>query len=62
MQELENLENIRQIPSDEIAEQYLIGGLLISNQDWDLIATIVESRDFFYKNNRLIFEAISAFA
>jgi len=44
------------------AEQSLLGGLMLDHQSWDKIADIVSERDFYRKDHRLIFSAISALA
>lgn len=47
------------IPAHNIeAEQYLLGGLLISPNSWDDIADRVDERDFFRAEHKLIFRHI----
>ncbi len=42
------------------AEQSLLGGLLLDNQRWDVIADEISTDDFYSKNHRLIFNAVCA--
>ncbi len=42
------------------AEQSILGGLLINNESWDHIASIVNEEDFYRRDHRLIFKAIQA--
>ncbi|MGE5242261.1 MAG: replicative DNA helicase [Bacteroidota bacterium] len=49
------------VPPQSIeAEQSVLGGLLLDNQSWDRIADIVTADDFYRREHRLIFNAISA--
>jgi hypothetical protein len=43
-----------------LAEQSVLGGLLLDNQSWDRIADIITADDFYRREHRLIFNAISA--
>ncbi len=48
------------VPPNSIeAEQSLIGGLMLDAQAWDKIADVVVSGDFYRKDHRVIFEAIT---
>ena len=49
-------------PQSVEAEQSVIGGLLIDNSCWDQVADIVAPADFYRKEHRLIFEAITHLA
>jgi replicative DNA helicase len=49
-------------PNSVEAEQSLLGGLMQDNEAWDKIADIVVAHDFYRKDHRLIFSAISALA
>ncbi len=40
------------------AEQSILGGLLINNDSWDHIVSIVNEEDFYRRDHRLIFKAI----
>ncbi|HWO99386.1 MAG TPA: replicative DNA helicase [Methylococcus sp.] len=47
------------IPPHSIqAEQAVLGGLLLDNQTWDLVADRVMEEDFYRRDHRLIFRAI----
>jgi len=49
------------VPPQSIdAEQSVLGGLLIDNQRWDAIADKISIDDFYRREHRLIFSAISA--
>jgi len=49
------------VPPQSIeAEQSVLGGLLLENQSWDRIADIITSDDFYRREHRIIFHAISA--
>ncbi|MCU7799859.1 MAG: replicative DNA helicase [gamma proteobacterium symbiont of Lucinoma myriamae] len=45
-------------PHSTDAEQSILGGLLINNESWDHIASIVNEDDFYRRDHRLIFQAI----
>ncbi len=48
------------VPPQSIeAEQSVLGGLLLDNQRWDQIADKISESDFYRKEHRLIFRAIS---
>ncbi|SVE45600.1 uncharacterized protein METZ01_LOCUS498454, partial [marine metagenome] len=49
-------------PNSVEAEQSLLGGLMQDNEAWDKIADLVVAEDFYRKDHRLIFAAISALA
>lgn len=49
-------------PNSGIAEQAVLGGLLIDNETWDRISGIVSKDDFYFKENRRLFHEISALA
>ncbi|MBK3453278.1 replicative DNA helicase [Pseudomonas sp. MF6754] len=44
------------------AEQGVIGGLMLDNSAWDLVADTVSTEDFFRRDHRLIFQAITQLA
>lgn len=49
------------VPPQSIdAEQCVLGGLLLDNQRWDAIADKIQVDDFYRREHRLIFSAISA--
>ena len=49
-------------PHNIEAEQYVIGGLLISNESWDEISDQITSDDFYRFDHRLFFESITGLA
>lgn len=49
-------------PHNIEAEQYVIGGLLISNKSWDRISDKVRGDDFYRFDHRLFFESITGLA
>ena len=55
-------ENLRRLPCSALAEQAVIGGLLIDNDAWEKVAGVVSANDFYFKENRLLFKAIKALA
>ena len=44
------------------AEQSLLGGLMLDHSSWDKIADVVAEQDFYRKDHRLIFAAITSLA
>ncbi|MCL5668601.1 MAG: replicative DNA helicase [Gammaproteobacteria bacterium] len=51
------------IPPHSIeAEQSVLGGLMLDNRSWDYIADLVREEDFYRRDHRLIFRAISSLA
>ena len=49
------------VPPQSIdAEQSVLGGLLLDNQRWDSIADRISVDDFYRREHRLIFSAVSA--
>ncbi|BAU48469.1 DNA helicase [Sulfurifustis variabilis] len=49
------------VPPQSIdAEQSVLGGLLLDNQRWDAIADKISADDFYRREHRVIFNAISA--
>jgi replicative DNA helicase len=44
------------------AEQGVLGGLMLDNAAWDLIAEVVAAQDFFQREHRLIYQAIQSLA
>ena len=51
-------ESLKLPPHSIDAEQSIIGGLLLNNDSWDHIASIVNEEDFYRRDHRLIFKAI----
>jgi len=52
-------ENLRVPPHSIQAEQSLLGGLMLDNEIWDKVADKVAAGDFYRREHRLIFEAVS---
>jgi len=44
------------------AEQGVLGGLLLDNNAWDLIADLLTEEDFFQQQHRILYRAIAALA
>ncbi|RJQ46542.1 MAG: replicative DNA helicase [Gammaproteobacteria bacterium] len=44
------------------AEQSVLGGLMLDNRAWDYIADLVREEDFYRRDHRLIFRAVSSLA
>lgn len=44
------------------AEQSVLGGLMLDNRAWDYIADLVREDDFYRRDHRLIFRAVSSLA
>ena len=51
--------DIKQPPHSEEAEQSVLGGLMLLGKDIDSVLLKLESSDFFIRDNRVIFEAIT---
>ncbi|MBI6854658.1 replicative DNA helicase [Pseudomonas cichorii] len=49
-------------PHSTEAEQGILGGLMLDNDAWDLIADVVTAEDFFRREHKLIFQAIEGLA
>ena len=49
-------------PQDVIAEQSVLGGLMLDNQTWDTIADRVVETDFYRRSHQLIFRKIEELA
>jgi len=51
------------VPPQSIeAEQSVLGGLMLDNTAWDIVADLIDEDDFYRKDNRLIFQAIKRLA
>jgi len=44
------------------AEQAVLGGLMLDNSTWDLIADVLQEEDFFFRPHQLIFRRIALLA
>ncbi len=54
--------NLRIPPNSAIAEQAVVGGLLLDNSAWDRIVGLIGESDFYFKENRALFKEISVLA
>jgi replicative DNA helicase len=52
------VEGLKVPPYSIQAEQAVLGGLLLDNQTWDLVADRIMEEDFYRRDHRLIFRAI----
>ncbi|MEE9344858.1 MAG: replicative DNA helicase, partial [Methylococcales bacterium] len=57
-----NADQLRVPPHSIQAEQAVLGGLMLDNEAWDKIADKVAEEDFYRKEHKLIFRAISRLA
>jgi len=55
-------DEIRMPPHSVEAEQAVLGGLMLDANAWDAVADIVTAADFYRRDHRLIFEAITEVA
>jgi replicative DNA helicase len=55
-------DEVRTPPHSVEAEQAVLGGLMLDSNAWDAVADIVNASDFYRRDHRLIFEAISEVA
>ena len=53
---------VRTPPHSFVAEQAVLGGLLLDSQSWDDVADVLRSEDFYRPDHRLVFEAIGQVA
>jgi len=58
----ESFESLRIPPHSIDAEQSVLGGLMLDNRAWDIIADKVSEEDFYRKDHRLIFRSIAQLA
>lgn len=49
-------------PHSQEAEQSVLGGLMLDNSTWDLIADVLVEEDFFFRPHQLIFRRIALLA
>jgi replicative DNA helicase len=57
-----SVESLRIPPHSIQAEQSVLGGLMLDNQTWDVVADRIGEEDFYRKDHRLIFRAIKQLA
>ncbi|MCC6134724.1 MAG: replicative DNA helicase [Candidatus Contendobacter sp.] len=55
-------EALRTPPHSQEAEQAVLGGLMVDNATWDLVADRLDENDFYRNDHRLIFRAIRRLA
>jgi replicative DNA helicase len=51
-------EQVNTPPASVEAEQALLGGLMLDNHSWDMIASRVSETDFYRPDHRLIFDSL----
>jgi len=51
-------EQVNRPPASVEAEQALLGGLMLDNHSWDIIAGRVSESDFYRPDHRLIFDSL----
>ncbi len=56
----QKVDELKVPPHSLEAEQSVIGGLMLDNQAWDIIADIINEADFYRHDHALIFRAINA--
>lgn len=49
-------------PNSIPAEQSVLGGLMLDNRAWELIADKVNEKDFYHRGHQLIFSTIAKLA
>lgn len=47
-------------PHSREAEQSVLGGILLDNAAWENVSEILEPGDFYFKDNRLVYQAIQS--
>ena len=57
-QENQEIDNIKRPPQSVMAEQYILGGLLVDNTALDAISDVVRPSDFIRRDHQMIFETI----
>jgi replicative DNA helicase len=55
----QRVEDLKVPPHSMEAEQSVLGGLMLDNQAWEIIADLVNEKDFYRHDHALIFRAIS---
>ena len=58
----DDFDSLRIPPHSVDAEQSTLGGLMLSNQAWDLIGDKISEEDFYRKDHRLIFRSLRTLA
>ena len=54
----QNLSSNEQPPFSVEAERAVLGGIMLKNDAWDLVASVVLEEDFYKKEHKLIFKTI----
>lgn len=55
----QRVEDLKVPPHSMEAEQSVLGGLMLANQAWEIIADLVNEKDFYRHDHALIFRAIA---
>ncbi len=58
----QSLESYKIPPHSVDAEQSVLGGLMLDNETWNEIADLINGDDFYRKDHRLVFQAITELA
>ncbi|MCQ1060167.1 MULTISPECIES: replicative DNA helicase [Photobacterium] len=54
------MDAIKMAPHSLEAEQSVLGGLMLDNEKWDVVAEKVVAKDFYSRPHRIIFEGVAA--
>lgn len=54
------VEDLKTPPHSNEAEQSVLGGLMLDNQAWEIVADLINEQDFYRHDHALIFRAIAA--
>ena len=54
----QNLSSNEPLPFSVEAERAVLGGIMLKNDAWDLVAGVVLEEDFYKKEHKLIFKTI----
>ncbi|MCK5718790.1 MAG: replicative DNA helicase [Thiomargarita sp.] len=55
-----NIESIKTAPFSKEAEQSVLGGLMLNNDAWVLVAEILSENDFYLRQHQILFRAIQS--
>ena len=56
----QNLTPVKNLPYSVDAERAVLGGIMLKNDAWDLIAGVVFEEDFYQAEHKLIFKTIKS--
>ncbi|SUO94414.1 replicative DNA helicase [Suttonella ornithocola] len=59
MSDYDAVSRVKEPPKSSEAEQAVIGALLLDNEAWNHVSELVSAEDFFYQNNRIIFQTLA---